>query len=57
VVVLAFEGEAASPALGDAGMRTVRVVRVDDEPGLGLAIAEALTSAAPSVIDVGIPFA
>jgi acetolactate synthase I/II/III large subunit len=54
VVVLAFEGEAASPTLHDAG---VRAVRADDEPGLGLAIAEALGSAAPTVIDVGLPFA
>jgi hypothetical protein len=54
VVVLAFEGEAASPTLHDAG---VRAVRADDEPGLGLAIAEALASAAPTVIDVGVPFA
>jgi hypothetical protein len=38
-------------------VRAVRVVRVDDAPGLGQAIAEALASAAPTVIDVGLPFA
>jgi hypothetical protein len=54
VVVLAFEGEAAVFSLRGADVRSVRA---DDQPGLGLAIAEALASAAPTVIGVGIPFA
>ena len=55
VLVLAFEDEAPVPTLPAAGA-AVRAVRVDDEPGLALSVAEALTAAAPTVIRVGIPF-
>ena len=55
VVVLAFEGEAPEATLPATGA-AVRAVRVDDEPGLALSIAEALTAAAATVIRVGIPF-
>ncbi|HKN49466.1 MAG TPA: hypothetical protein VJ010_04495 [Actinomycetota bacterium] len=55
VVVLAFEDE-APVALPPAAGAAVRAVRVDDEPGLALSIAEALTAAAATVILVGIPF-
>jgi acetolactate synthase-1/2/3 large subunit len=53
VVIVAFEKEATAPARASG----VRGVRVDDEPALVLSIAEALTSAAPSIITVGLPFA
>jgi acetolactate synthase-1/2/3 large subunit len=58
VVVLAFEDQApvAVPPAGGAAGDAVRAVRVDDEPGLALSVAEALTAAAPTVIRVGIPF-
>ena len=52
VVVVAFEDEASAATLRGAG---VRAVRVDDEPGLAVSVAEALASAAPTVIGVGIP--
>ena len=55
VVVLVLGGEAPA-ALPPATGAAVRAVRVDDEPGLALSVAEALTSAAPTVIGVGIPF-
>ncbi len=55
VLVLAFEDEAPVPTL-PAASAAVRAVRVDDEPGLALSVAEALTAAAPTVIRVGIPF-
>jgi len=55
VVVVALEG-GASAAGGPAGWG-LRSVRVDDEPGLALSIAEALTSAAPTVVTVGTLFA
>jgi acetolactate synthase I/II/III large subunit len=51
VVVVALEDEAPAAWLRGAGAG-VRVVRVDDEPGLARSIAEALTSAAPTVIGV-----
>jgi acetolactate synthase-1/2/3 large subunit len=53
VVVVAVEDESSAATLPGAG---VRAVQVDDEPGLALSIAEALASAAPTVIRVGIPF-
>ncbi len=55
VVVLALGDEAPVPTRPAAGA-AVRAVRVDDEPSLALSVAEALTSAAPTVIGVGIPF-
>jgi hypothetical protein len=55
VVVLALGDEASGRTLSAAGT-AVRALRVDDEPGLALSVAEALTSAAPTVIGVGIPF-
>jgi acetolactate synthase-1/2/3 large subunit len=59
VVVLALENEAPvalPPAAGGAASGVVRVVRVDDEAGLALSVAEGLTSAAPTLIRLGIPF-
>lgn len=53
VVIVAFENESVAPARTSS----VRGVRVDDEPALVLSIAEAMTSAAPSIIAVGLPFA
>jgi len=52
---VALEGGALA-AGGPAGWG-LRSVRVDDEPGLALSIAEALTSAAPTVVTVGTLFA
>lgn len=52
VVIVAFENESPSPARSSG----VRGVRVDDEPALVLSIAEAMSSAAPSIITVGLPF-
>jgi hypothetical protein len=56
VVVVALEDEAPAAWLRGAGAG-VRAVRVDDEPGLVRSIAEALTSAAPTVIGVEMAFA
>jgi acetolactate synthase-1/2/3 large subunit len=59
VVVVAFEDEGLAGWLrgAGAGVRALRVVRVDDEPGLVRSIAEALTSAAPTAIGVDMAFA
>jgi acetolactate synthase-1/2/3 large subunit len=54
VVVLALGHEAPVPTLPSG--TAVRAVRADDDRGLALSVAEALTSAAPTVIGVGIPF-
>jgi acetolactate synthase-1/2/3 large subunit len=51
VVVVALENGAPAAWLRGAGAG-MRAVRVDDEPGLALSMAEALTSAAPTVIGV-----
>jgi hypothetical protein len=56
VAVVIFEDAGHRPAPTVMRRSGMRAVRVDEEPSLALAIAEALTSPAPSVITVGIPF-